>query len=297
MHVNGWEIEVKEPEERLAALSRLRELNRPLLVLNTCQRLEVFACPRVDIPELETSPKWRDAVAFERIARIAAGLESRVLGELEVLGQVRSAYKQFRSAKRADCCALDRLFQDALALARRARRESGIDRNLTSLSALASRELLARVPAGLPIAVVGSGSLAGSVARYLGKRGKSPVRVTSRCPERAMTLALEVGGFGGGLDDLHHLLDGVGGIIAATAAPHPVLYAEHIAGALRPLTIVDMGVPPDCHDDVQRDPAVTYIGLEAIEAKAHINTAERRQRAEVAAEIIREGALKWSQKA
>ena len=296
MQLVGCQIDTDHPEQRVEAIHRLQSLGRPLLILNTCQRLEFFSCQHVEIPELQTSQQWQDAVAFERLARIAAGLESRILGELEILGQVRSAYKNFRGARRADCCKLDRLFQDALALARRARRESGIDRNLTSLSALAARELMARVPPGEPIAVVGSGSIAGSVARYLGKRGKSPVRVTSRCPERAMTLAQEVGGFGSGLDQLHHLLDGVSGIIAATAAPHPVLYAEHIAGTRRPLSIVDLGVPPDCHQQVRDMTDVEYIELEYIESKAQVNTQERRERAEIAARIIRDGALAWCRK-
>jgi glutamyl-tRNA reductase len=293
MRLVGCEIETQAPEDRLVAIDQLQQTDRPLLILNTCQRLEVFGCHPPEIDELAMSQQWRDAVAFERLARIAAGLESRILGELEILGQVRRAYKQFRASYRIDNCTLDRLFQDALALARRARRESGIDRNLTSLSALASRALLARVPAGTPIAVIGSGSIASSVARYLSKRGKSPVRVTSRCPERAMTLAQEVGGFGGGLDDLHHLLDGVGGIVTATAAPHPVLYATHIEGTLQPLHIVDMGVPPDCDAELINHPDIDYMGLDAVEAKAQANTEERRARADVAARIIRDGALAW----
>lgn len=296
MQLVARQIDARHPEERLEAIHRLRSIERPLLILNTCQRLEYFSCRAECVPELRTSQEWKDAVAFERLARIAAGLESRILGELEILGQVRTAYKDFRQSLRPDCCNLDRLFQDALALARRARRESGIDRNLTSLSALAARELLARVPVGEPIAVIGSGSIAGSVARYLGKRGKSPVRVTSRCPERAMTLALEVGGFGGGLDNLDHLLDGVAGIITATAAPHPILYPEHIRGARRPLAVVDLGVPPDCHNDIGTMDGVEYIGLELIESKAQVNTQDRRERAEIAAQIIRDGALAWSRK-
>ena len=296
MRVLGWKVDNHHPEQRMVVLDELRKIDRPLLILDTCQRLEVFACPRVDIPQLQTSPQWRDAVAFERLARIAAGLESRILGELEILGQVRSAYKHFRKSLRSDCCVIDRIFQDALALARRARRESGIDRNLTSLAGLTARQIIERIPDAAPVAVVGSGSIASSVARYLAKRGSSPVRITSRCPERAMTLALKVGGFGAGLDDLHHQLDGVAGIVTATAAPHPVLYPEHIKKAARPLTIIDLGVPPDCDENVQSLEGVHYQGLEAIEAKAQINTEERRQRAEIAARIIRDGALAWSQK-
>ncbi len=294
MQLVGCQIDIDCPEQRLEAIQRIRESGRPALILNTCQRLECFSSQAIPLSEPATTQRWQDAVAFERLARIAAGLESRILGELEILGQVRSAYKAFRTHPQHDSTDLDRLFQEALSLARRARRESGIDRNLTSLSAIAARTLIDRITDSAPVAVVGSGSIASSVVRYLGKRGKSPVRVTSRCPDRAMSLALEVGGFGGGLAELKHLLDGVAGIICATAAPHPVLYPEHLHGARRPLTIVDLGVPPDTHEVVQAMNDVDYIGLEAIEAKAQMNTLARQERAEVAARIIRDGALAWS---
>lgn len=296
MKLVAGQISVDQPEQRLDVLRHLDRMNRPLLILNTCQRLEFFGGDDTPIPELRTTQEWRDAVAFERLARIAAGLESRILGELEVLGQVRDAYNKFRESGRPHCANLDRLFQEALALARRARRESGIDRNLTSLSALAARELLARIPNGAPIAVIGSGSLAGSVARYLGKRGTSPIRVTSRCPTHAMNLAQEVGGFSVGLQNLAHLLNGVAGIVTATAAPHPVLYAEHLHDAQRPLHIVDLGVPPDCHEQVRHTDGIRYVSLTHMQARAQTNTRERRERAEIAARMIREGAPAWSRK-
>lgn len=287
------QIEVSKPEERVQALASLQAVEHPLLILNTCQRLEIFGW--IPEPQDDFGAEWRDYLAFERLARIAAGLESRILGELEILGQVRTAYKDFKGRCESHDTTLDRIFQDALALARRARKVSGIDRDVTSLSALAARELIARVPAGAPVAVIGSGSMASSVARYLGKRGKSPVRVTSRCPDRAMTLAMEVGGFGSGLDDLSDVLDQVAGIITATAAPHPVVYPQHIHAARRPLHIVDLGVPPDCHEDVMHMEDLHYIPLETIEGRAHVHSEDRKERAEVAAQLIRDGAVAWSQ--
>ena len=146
------------------------------------------------------------------------------------------------------------------------------------------------------IAVIGAGSVASSVARYLKKRGKSPIRVVSRCPEKAMTLAMLCGGFGGGLDQVSHLLQDVVGIISATAAPHPILYSHHLVTAKRPLVIVDLATPPDCHSDVAQDPAVSYFDLKAIEAKAEHNLSQREQQAVVAAEIIRDGVATWQQR-
>jgi len=295
MQFIGFELEIKDArhrEEVVETLSRRRE--HPVLVLDTCQRLECFG---TEVPEdirWRITARWDSKDAFERMARIAAGLESRIIGELEVLGQVRGAYKTFREATSGEAKVLDRIFQEALALGREARRISEVDRNLTSLSALAARTLMKHLPTTAPVAVVGAGSLASSTARYLSKRGSHPVRVTSRCPDNAFSLAVELGGFSTALDELEHLLEGVSGIISATAAPHALIFPHHIARSARPLTIVDLGEPPDCDPGVQRLPGVTYISLLEIERKAHINTGDRLKRAEVAARIIRDGALAWA---
>ena len=239
---------------------------------------------------------WDAESAFERLARIAAGLESRILGELEILGQVRAAYKAFHGDHGKQVKQLDRFFQEALALGRKARRHSGIDTQMTSLSGLAARLLIDRVTPGSPIAIIGSGSLAASSARYLSKRGRSPIRVMSRCPEKAAMLALKVGGFGSGLDTLAHQLDGVEGIICATAAPHPILYAHHLDQSAPQRTIIDLGEPPDCHSCVRTNNTFHYLGLLDIEAKANVNTDARKQAAEVAGRIVREGAAAWVQR-
>ncbi len=295
MQLIGFELEIHDRRHREDVVHALaHNPDRPALVLNTCQRLECFGTELRDDPRWKITARWSALDAFERMARIAAGLESRIIGELEVLGQFRAAYKIFREASSGQAKILDRIFQDALAIGREARRISEVDRNLTSLGALAARSLMQTVPATAPIAVVGAGSLAASVARYLNKRGNHPVRVTSRCPDNALSLAVELGGFSAALDELDHLLEGVSGIVSATAAPHPLIYPHHLKRVGRPLTIVDLGEPPDCEESVQKLAGVTYISLREIEHKAHINTDDRRQRAAVAARIIREGAHAWA---
>lgn len=295
MQFIGCELEVLDASERETVVGDLARRNPvPLLVLSTCQRLECFGLEVPEDPRWQVIARWDRAEAFERVARIAAGLESRIIGELEVLGQVRAAYKNFREAVAGGEKALDRVFQEALALGREARRISEVDRNLTSLGSLAARALMKRIPSAAPVAVVGAGSLASSVARYLRKRGDHPVRVASRCPDNAVNLALELGGFSTALDEMNHLLEGVAGIISATAAPHPLIFPHHLENANRPLTIVDMGEPPDCDASVRDLPQVDYISLLDIERKAHINTEDRFRRAEIAARIIQDGARAWA---
>ena len=133
---------IEKPEERLRFVESMKRMHPPVLVLDTCQRIELFGAPVPAYAEAYLTRYWEDQDAFERLARIAAGLESRVLGELEILGQVRQSYKHFHKNREDEWISLDRIFQDALALARKARKESGIDRNLTSLSGLAARRYL-----------------------------------------------------------------------------------------------------------------------------------------------------------
>jgi glutamyl-tRNA reductase len=285
----GCSWEAPDPLTRARAVESLRTMNEPpMLVLDTCQRLETYGLLRPDLPGLTVKEQWSESDAIERLARIAAGLDSRILGELEILGQVRNAYQKFRDAGGGAFSRLDRIFQQSLSIARRARKDSGIDANLTSLGALAARELIDTLPAGSPVAVVGSGDVASSVARYLGKRGNLPIRVASRCPENAASLALQVNGFSSGLDQLASLLDGVAGIITATAAPHPVIYAQHIEKAQPGVRIIDLGEPADCSPEVRLSPSVEYKSLLDVEAKAQGNADERRERGRKAEQIIRE---------
>jgi glutamyl-tRNA reductase len=285
----GCSWQAPDPITRAQAVQRLHaQPSPPLLVLDTCQRLETYGFVKPDLPELNLVESWNESEAIERLARIAAGLDSRILGELEILGQVRQAYQKFREAGGGAFTRLDRLFQQSLSIARRARKDSGIDANLTSLGALAARELIDVLPEGSPVAVVGSGEVASAVARYLGKRGKLPIRVASRCPENAMTLALQVNGFHSGLDRLDSLLDGVTGIITATAAPHPVVYRQHLDRATKPLRVIDLGEPADCAPCVRNCEFVQYKGLLDVEARAQGNAEERRHRSLRAEAIIRE---------
>ncbi len=295
MQFVGCQIETNDQSEREQVIRELSAASpAPILILNTCQRLECYGFGIPEDPRIRVMEIFEHKQAFSRIARIAAGLESRILGELEILGQVRNAYKAFRKFRGHDDKILDRVFQDAIALGRDARRRSGIDTNMTSLSGLAARELMSRIDADSPVAVIGAGSLAGSVARYLRKRGSFPVRIASRCPENAMSLALEIGGFSAALDDLIPIMKDVAGVIAATAAPHPVLYPHHLEQAARPLTIIDLGVPADCHIDIRTLPGVDYIGLHQIEEKAQINTEDRRRRALIAEKVVQDGVEAWA---
>lgn len=293
MKLKAYKLQFKDAIERSTVLDEFRRQGAPALVLDTCQRAEIYSFSDPELDGHYVAGEWQAEEAFERLARIAAGLDSRILGELEVLGQVRTSYKQFAETYGPAERKLDRVFQDAIALGRKARKMSGIDQKMTSLSGLASSRLLQAIPTGAPLAVIGTGSLAGSVARYLRKRGESPIRIMGRCPEKAMSLAMKVDGFGIGLDDLAEGLKGVAGIITATAAPHPVVYARHLEASLKPLHIIDLGEPADCDVEVLSMDHVQYTGLLEVEGKAQLNSAHRRECAAVAEQIVKNGIREW----
>jgi glutamyl-tRNA reductase len=264
-----------------------------MLVLNTCQRLECYGPELPDFASAHIQDNFSREGAFERLARIAAGLESRILGELEILGQVRSAYKEFKVAQ-GPRKGLDPIYQKALQLGRKARRESGIDQKITSISGIAAQELLKKIEPGVPVAVIGSGSIASSAARYLSKRGTSPLCIISRCPENAVELADRLGGFGAGMDGMGKHLQDVGGILCATSAPHPILFDQHLSNAQRPLTIIDLGEPADCDASVAELAGVEYLDLLDVEKRANINSEYRSKCAEIAARIVKDGAAAWA---
>ncbi|MCC5849618.1 MAG: hypothetical protein JJU29_16165 [Verrucomicrobia bacterium] len=282
------DIQIPEPTLREETAVRLRaESTEPMLVLNTCQRLETYGRTLPEFADKrEACRSTGDREVVRRLARIATGLESRIIGELEILGQVREAYKCFNARFGKDDPKLDRLFQNALALARKARRESGIDQNLTGLAALTARRVMESVPGDTPVLIVGSGSLSKGVARYLSKRSKLPVRISSRCPENAMKLAVEVGGFSSGLDELAPMMRDAPVIVTATAAPHPIIFSEHVPKRAGGRLIIDLGEPPDCDLAVRQRPDLEYVGLLDVEALAQSNTEARLERAKVAEAII-----------
>lgn len=286
--ITACTLDIPEPRNREKWAHYLRaDSGQALLVLNTCQRLETYGWGSPEgIPETIDKHYLKEDEAVRYFARIAAGLESRILGELEILGQVRQAYKEFHQKFGQQDARLDRIFQRSIALARKARRESGIDQNLTGLAALTARRIITSVPESASVTIVGSGSIAKGVARYLGKRTKMPVQISSRCPENAMKLAMEIGGFSSGLDELIPMLQNADVVVSATAAPHPLIYNHHISESGTRKLIIDLGEPPDCALEIQERADIEYVGLLQMESHANTNTEERRRRAEKAAEII-----------
>lgn len=228
----------------------------------------------------------RGEEAVEHLFRVAAGLESMVVGEAQVLGQVRSAHRLALEAGSMDA-SLDFVFRRATAAGRRVRRETGLGRGAGSLSEAAvalAGELLGTLE-GRSVLLIGAGKMSTLAARHLQGKG-AHLRVSSRGGESAATLAAELGAAVVTPDDIAAAAVECDLVITSTDSTEPVLDAatltevQRLRGS-RPLCIVDMAVPRDVHPDAARVPGVTLVDVDRI--GRHLEGSLERRRAAVAA--------------
>ncbi|MGI9645167.1 MAG: glutamyl-tRNA reductase [Ilumatobacteraceae bacterium] len=306
-------IPVEDLGKAVAGLAR-RDNVREALVLSTCNRTEVyvvaerfhgaygdvreFLCELGDLAVDELTPhlySQHDDAAAAHLFEVAAGLDSAVLGESEILGQVRSAWEvaQGEGAARST---LNLLARSAIQAGKRARTETAIGRGTASVSH-AAVEMLGDVVgdlAGRRVLVVGAGAMGDGVAVALGKAGLAEVVVTNRSGARAESLAARVGATSVDFEQLPAALADADVVIAGTGAGTPVLTTEIVEravgsrGADRPLHIVDIAVPRDVEPAVGDLDGVTVLDLDDLRDWADRGLATRAGEAERVREIVRE---------
>ena len=258
------------PETTRPALNRLVE--QPgvgaAVIVSTCNRTELYcevAAGAEPVPEAwllehqhlsqsrfdEFLYRHRDEAAVRHLFRVASGLESMVLGEPQILGQVKDAYEMARDAH-ALAAPLDRLFQHTFSVAKRVRSDTRIGANPVSVAYTAIR-LAERVFADLAeacVLLIGAGESIELVARHLTEAHVRRLIIANRTLENAQPLARRFGGYAIALTDLDRHLADADIVISSTAATEPVLGRESIARAIaerrhRPMFLVDLAVPRD----------------------------------------------------
>ena len=265
-------------------------------IVATCNRLELyvpgdfpparlarFLCEAagvdLDLGERYLLPR-RDDEAVRHLYAVAAGIDSMVLGESEILGQVRGAFSATVAAG-ADTALLSRLFHTAIRVGRRARAETEIGRHAISISSIAAQQARALLPelASASVLVVGAGEAGRLAAAALVDHGIGSITVSNRTAARAEALAEELGGRSVPYEDLATALAGADVVIAATDAPEPVLSAGRVASAVArregsPMLIVDIGVPRAAEPAVAAVRGVTYRDIDDLQeiAAAHAQT-------------------------
>jgi glutamyl-tRNA reductase len=283
------------------------------LVLSTCNRVEVYAavsafhggladigavlaeragCSVADLaPHLYVN---YDVDAVRHAFRVAAGLDSMVVGEAQILGQLRDAYgvaTEHGTAGRL----LHELTQQALRVGKRAHAETGIDRAGQSvvtaalglgLSSLYGEQAETFPPdAPADALVIGAGAMGALALATLRRAGAGRLYVANRGAARAQRLAANYEAEAVPFDDLASALAGVDLVVCATASPEPVLTTELLAaagrpgGGQRPLLVLDLAVPRDVAPGVADLPGVILVDLESVGLAAD-------QRADEAADVI-----------
>jgi len=295
-------------EDVRAALARLgcgTNGSRPagvaeMVILSTCNRTEVYAVSPTEnfdtleafladargIPADVLRPhlyRYRDRDAVAHLFRVASGLDSLVLGEPQILGQVTRAWELARGQGTVRAV-LGRLFQAAVHTGKRARTETAISHNPASVATMAVH-LAAQVVEDLPSArvlVLGAGEMAEQAVEALRVRGVSHIRVMNRTLGKAKTLASRWGGQATTFEALVPSLAWADIVLASTGAPHTLVEVRHLREALaarphRPVVLLDIAVPRDVEPEAGALPGVRLYDLDALQEHLEDALASRRQ--------------------
>jgi glutamyl-tRNA reductase len=242
--------------------------------------------------------------AAEHLMKVACGLDSQILGEPQILGQVGFALHAAQQAGSAGPL-LHRLFGGAIHTGKRARTETAISRYTTSTSHAAVLLAEAQVPELMQanVLVVGAGEMAQLAVRALEQRHVRNIGCINRTYDRAAELVTEVAGRAFNWFHLNDALDWADVVITATGAPHTVIHTEEVAEIIpqrqkRPLVFVDIALPRDVEESVGRLPGVFRYDIDDLRARLDENLAQREAtRPEVEAIIAEEvvAFLQWLQ--
>src|SRR5690606_17400565 len=236
--------------------------------------------------------RHRDAAAVRHLFRVASGLDSLVLGEPQILGQVKQAWAASREAG-ALGGQLDRLFQQAFATAKRARTDTRIGANPVSVASTAVRlaqDSFARLSEST-VLLIGAGETIELAARHLVEAKAQRLLIANRTLAHAQELASRHGGYALPLAELDKHLAEADIVIAATASREPVLHRPQVEHALRlrrhrPMLLLDLAVPRDTAHDVSGLRDVFLYTVDDLERAIEDNRRSRREAAEQAEAIV-----------
>ena len=303
-----------DAEGAAALAERLAAEAGEAVCLSTCNRTEIYVAhddrrqgeeqavaalsDMSGLAREELAPslyRLADEAAAVHLFRVAAGLDSLVPGEAEILGQVRDAAGVASTGP-----LLDRLFRQALYVGKKVRAHTAISESPASVSAAAAA-LAAQVFGDLEacrVLLIGAGKVGELAARNLLSRGARIVIVASRGGERAEELAHRVGGEARPLEAALDSLSAVDVIVSSTSAPGTVVSREHVAGALRerrgrPLFLIDLAVPRDLDPAINELPGCYLYDIDDLEAVVAESLAGRRREAERAEAIVAEEAERF----
>jgi len=311
------QLAVPDPAPALRKLVGSDEIDEAVL-LSTCNRIELVvltrnpdaarlrlrSCFRFDLAgeegfaaaaDLESCLyEYAGPDALRHVLRVASSLDSMVVGEPQILGQTKDAY---RAAVECGACGpiLGRLFQLAFATAKRVRTETQVAARPVSVARVAVdlAEQIFEDLAGKHALLVGAGEMTEAALAALRERGLSSVAITNRTPERAAPLAVRFGATAHGLSELPRLLADADVVLTSIAGDVPLLTPELVSAALagrksRPLFVIDIGVPRNADPALDELDDVYLYDLDDLAAIADRNAAQRSRDVAKAEAIIEE---------
>jgi glutamyl-tRNA reductase len=286
---------------------------REAVVLSTCNRTELYVVVS-DPVEAETTVlgmlarqaelrptelidgiySHRNCDAARHLYRVTSGLESMIVGEAEVQGQVKRAYEAALAARTTGPLT-NKLFRAALATGKRVRTETAIGAggaSIASVAVEAARAALGEL-ASRHVLIIGAGETAELTARALTDQGVATMFVANRRRDRAIALAQQFGGSTISFDELPRELERADIVVASTASPHSIVGAEELELVARerggrPLLLLDLAVPRDIDPDCGSLPGVTLVDIDGLQAQVARTHSSRRLEARRAEGIVEE---------
>jgi glutamyl-tRNA reductase len=303
------ERETAEFAVEAAATAEVREA----VVISTCNRTEIYLVvgdpvtaesdvlgllagrARIRPTELaEAIYSPRNCDAARHLYRVTAGLESMIVGEAEIQGQVRRAHE---AAMRAGCTGplTNRLFAAALTTGKRVRSETSIGSSRVSVPSIAV-DLALNVLGELEqrhVVILGAGETSELTARALADQGAGTIFVANRHADRALSLAQRFGGSVVGLDKLPDQLVQADIVLSSTSSPHPIVGREELELVMearkgRPLLLIDIAVPRDIDPTCGELEGVSLYDIDDLQASVAHNLSTRAEEAPRALEIVEE---------
>jgi glutamyl-tRNA reductase len=296
--------ELPEATRALAATPGVTEC----MIVSTCNRVELITMVddqmQVDLSHFFSSHfgmnhevllphliEYRDKDAVGHLFRMAASLDSMVVGEPQILGQVKEAFGVARAAGTVGS-QLEHLLQGAFAAAKKARSETGIGSNSVSIASVAvemARKIFGSLQ-GRTVFLVGAGKMSELAARHLVQQGAGAILVSNRTEERARALAGQFNGRVIRFDQLYEAASEADIVISSTGAPLPIFRKEHGQAFLharknRPMFFIDIAVPRDVEPEMNKLDGIFVYDIDDLQqvAVAHM---EERSRQAVDAETL-----------
>jgi glutamyl-tRNA reductase len=292
---------------------------REAVVISTCNRVEVYAiadapgeartavfrrlCQHRGVDAATVEPllyTHLDDEAIRHAFRVASSLDSMMVGEPQILGQVKDAFALAQACETVGPT-LHTLFSQAFAVAKKVRTETDIARHAVSVS-FAAVELARKIFAGLTgraVLLVGAGKMSELAAKHLVDQGAFPIYVVNRTWSRAQEMARALSGTAVPWDELEVALSTVDIVVTSTGAPEPVIRRDHVQHVMhgrrgRPLFFIDIAVPRDVEPDVQTLDDVYCYDIDDLKQVVDANLRERAREAQRAEALVEREVAKFS---